>query len=175
MWWQFRKKEKKLQQQWTPLYCPLLPHLLPELKSEERSLQTVSEFQSSPVTSSFVNELSLSEQKTRRKCLCSKHKLHYRWSFSKFPSVSSLPVKSLVETSLHVPASICHSHHHWITRPQPKGGHVFSFLSFFWAAVNLNYCMSLISMFSDFIILSLMVLIWNFCWWWILIFFQEPI
>lgn len=97
MWWQFRKKEKKLQQQWTPLYCPLLPHLLPELKSEERSLQTLSEFQSSPVTSSFVNELSLSEQKTRRKCLCSKHKLYYRWSFSKFPSVSSLSVKSLVE------------------------------------------------------------------------------
>lgn len=30
-------------------------------------------------------------------------KAHYRWSFSKFPSASSLAVKSLVETSLTFP------------------------------------------------------------------------
>lgn len=145
MKWQFRKK---LQKHWTPFYHPLLPHLFPELKSKECSMQSVSEFLSSPVTSSFVNELSLSEQKIRRKCLCTKHITGgISASSHLFPLCQW---KTWLKPVWHVPASICpicHSHNHCITRPQLERRHVLSFLNAFWAAVNLNYCTSSVSMF----------------------------
>lgn len=151
-----------MQKQWTWFYCPLLTHLWPELEWGMflPDYQWVSE-----LSSHFIfYELSLitknkQTNKTKKKMFM--FKAYYRWSFTKFPSVSSLPVKSLVETIWHTRVSICaicHSHNHWTTRPQPKWEHAFSFISVFWAAVNLNYCTSSISMFSDCIILSFMVL-----------------
>lgn len=71
--WQFREKEEELQKQGTPFYHPLLLHLLPELKSEKVLYRLSVSFRALQSLLYFVNELSLSEQKTRRKGLCSKH------------------------------------------------------------------------------------------------------
>lgn len=71
--WQFREKEEELQKQGTPFYHPLLLHLLPELKSEKVLYRLSVSFRALQSLLYFVNELSLSEQKTRRKSLCSKH------------------------------------------------------------------------------------------------------
>lgn len=82
--------------------------------------------------------MSLSEQKTRRKCLCSKHAIGgVSASSHLFPLCQW---KTWLKPVWHVPASICpicHSHNHWITRPQPKWGHVLSFLNIFWAATEI--------------------------------------
>lgn len=71
--WQFREKEEELQKQGTPFYHPVLLHLLSELKSEKVLYKLSVSFRALQSLLYFVNELSLSEQKTRRKCLCSKH------------------------------------------------------------------------------------------------------
>ena len=102
--WQFGENKKVAKQGniQTTFHHPLLSHLLPELKDEENSSQTVGEFQSSPVSSIFCKWVVVLKKKKKRKCLYSNVCVQSTgmWSLSKFPSVSSLPVKSSVETSL---------------------------------------------------------------------------
>ena len=79
--WQFGENKKVAKQGniQTTFHHPLLPHLLPELKDEENSSQTVGEFQSSPVSSIFCKWVVVLKKKKKKKmfvfkCLCSKHR-----------------------------------------------------------------------------------------------------
>ena len=65
--WQFGENKKVAKQGniQTTFHHPLLPHLLPELKDEENSSQTVGEFQSSPVSSIFCKWVVVLKKKKK--------------------------------------------------------------------------------------------------------------
>lgn len=101
--WQFGENKKVAKQgnTQTTFHHPLLPHLLPELRMRKILHRQLVSFRALQSLLSFANELSFSRKK-KRKCLYSNVCVQSTgmWSLSKFPSVSSLPAKSSVETNL---------------------------------------------------------------------------